>query len=844
MLKITNLDDILRSKADQASHGNAHEEANAVTVTIVTLSDRGVVKSAEHSLWTSLGFPNLANIHFSDIVHPDDIDFTQAALAACKVRDGGIKIRNRFRRSDGKYVPIDWTCVACPHEKSIKCSASLLEGTSKRLANNDLLSAVSQALSTFISEPNRKAPFETILNHLLTMSSSEYGFIGEVHYKNGNTPFLRTHAITNIGWDDASRELYDKCSALEGLEFHNLDSLFGRVMTSEKPVVSNSPSSDPRRGGIPNGHPALNAFLGLPIYSGPIMVGMIGVANRPGGYDSDLISDLDILISTCSTLIMAVRAERARCAADSKLEQGKTMLRAIVETVQDGIFTTDAAGNILLANPGFRNIFGINTPDVEGLNILDFITSADGCRLDLSRLSPPTGNSIYSDGSLRGLNNHGGELPVELALCTTEVSEKTLIVGTVRDVTDVKKAEMNLINAKHLAEFASKAKSQFLANMSHEIRTPMNGVIGMTELVMETQLTPVQRGYMETLKESSEFLLHIINDILDFSKIEAGRVDFEMARYDLSKILNTLSREFHLRARDKGLELRFDYSSAPEIVVGDQKRLRQVLLNILDNAVKFTERGSIAVLVQTLSKSEGRATVYFEVSDTGIGIAKDSQVAIFEPFQQADSSVTRRFGGTGLGLSICQSLLSAMGGTLELRSELHIGTTFSFTLTFEVPEKAIAKGYPPSGGEHRTEEAALRDLKNGIDKPGQDTLRILLAEDNDINQKLMLHMLERHGHFVALAEDGEKAVHLAAEAHFDVILMDVHMPRLGGLDATKQIRAQESGRDRRSTIIALTADAMPEDRKICIEAGMDAYLSKPVRSAELLSILSGINSAS
>lgn len=831
-------------------HNQVDEEADAAdagTDTIVILSDNGVIQAAEETPWNRLGFPTLANIQFSDFVHPDDVEFTQATLETLKERGGEMKIRNRCRKSDGSYVPIDWTCAVYPLGKSIQCSARLpltkFTGAAKRLANSALLSAVSQALSMFISEENRKAPFETLLKHLLSISSSEYGFIGEVHYANGEIPFLRTHAITNIGWDEETRAIYDKQSSLGGLEFHNLNTLFGRVMTTGKAVISNSPSSDPRRGGIPKGHPALDAFLGLPIYSGPTMVGMIGVANRPGGYDSAMIGDLEIFLSTCSTLIMAIRAERAKRDADTKLEQGKTMLRAIVETVQDGIFTTDASGSILLANPGFIKMFGINTPNVEGLSILDLIVSADESPLSLPEISP-TENRFYSNESLRGVKNRSGEFPVELTLCATQVSEKKLIVGTVRDITELKQAESNLISAKQLAEFANKAKSQFLANMSHEVRTPMNGIIGMTELILGTQLTSVQRDYVETLRESSEFLLNIINDILDFSKIEARRVDIEMVRFDFFKMLDGLMREFRLRAEYKGLEFQFDSPSAtPAVVIGDQKRLRQVLLNILDNAIKFTDRGRIAVAVETLSKSETSATVRFEVSDTGIGIASDSQAAIFEPFQQADSSVTRRFGGTGLGLSICQSLVSAMGGTLELRSELHVGTTLSFTLTFELPENATSEVNLLSDAA-RTEDAPLRNLKDGIGNQEQNALRILLAEDNEINQKLMHYMLEKNGHFVTLAEDGEKAVQLAAEGHFDVILMDVHMPRLGGLDATKQIRAHESGRDRRSTIIALTADAMPEDRDLCIEAGMDAYLPKPIRSAELQSVLSRINVAS
>ncbi len=408
----------------------------------------------------------------------------------------------------------------------------------------------------------------------------------------------------------------------------------------------------------------------------------------------------------------------------------------------------------------------------------------------------------------------------ETSGCPTDNDIEGMTAAIGRLVAEREAGRLALEQARDAAEAANRAKSDFLANMSHEIRTPMNGILGMTELALQTQLTGEQRDYLQIVSSSADALLTIINDILDFSKIEAGKLRIESIPFNLPGLLEEALPAIAIKAREKRLTLKWGLAAdVPQFITGDPVRVRQVLLNLLSNAVKFTDRGEVELQVRREPGTSGMPdTLCFSVRDTGIGITPEAQLHIFEAFSQADNSTTRKFGGTGLGLSISSHLVALMDGEIRLQSEPGHGSTFCFTLPCR-PADATPATTPspapspaaPAGG-----------------------LPVLLVEDNRINQRLATKLLEDRGYRVTHAENGQLALDALAHASFAVVLMDMQMPVMDGLEATRRIRAREAASGLpRTPIVAMTANAMQGDRERCLAAGMDDYLSKPINADEL-----------
>ncbi len=545
----------------------------------------------------------------------------------------------------------------------------------------------------------------------------------------------------------------------------------------------------------------------------------------------------------------ALQAEIAeREQAQHDLAERTDFLNSLIENSPVAIAVMDPDGRLRMCNPAFEALFRYRRGEVTGRPIQEIVGSnerSEEVRQIVERLRQK--KQVHLSTTRK--RSDGSEVAVELFTVPLVTEGKIAgVLGMYQDITERVRAEEALVRAKEAAEAANRAKSEFLANMSHEIRTPMNGIIGMTDLALDTGLTAEQREYLNMVQSSAHSLLGILNDVLDFSKIEAGKLDLEPAVFRLRQSLGETLKALSLRAQQKGLALRWRVGEDIEDdLVGDAGRLRQIVVNLVGNALKFTDEGEVCVEVEQENPSAQGTTLHFRVRDTGIGISPEKQKLIFEPFTQADSSTTRRYGGTGLGLGICARLVELMGGKIWVESEAARGSTFHFTARVEFASR--------SGGTERPQTDALEGERARAKRPMQERhenagaaaangkgLTVLLAEDNSVNRLLAERLLEKHGHRVLPAENGVEALSILERERerIDAVLMDVQMPEMDGLTAIRRIRARETEGEQRVPIIALTAHAMKGDREKCMEAGADDYLSKPLHARDLLAIFDRI----
>jgi len=503
--------------------------------------------------------------------------------------------------------------------------------------------------------------------------------------------------------------------------------------------------------------------------------------------------------------------------------ESEKKIAKIINSALDAVIIVDERGSVTDWNSQAEQIFGWSKEEVIHKEMGQFIIPhqyhAAHCVGMTNYFKTGEGPVLNKRIEITATGKNRDEFPVELTVIPIELATTTIFSAFVRDITEQKEAKKALIDAREKAEASAKAKDRFLANMSHEFRTPLNAIYGMGELLDKTDLSPKQNQYLNVLKVSAENLIVIVNDILDVAKIDADKITTEKVGFKLRTLLFNIFQTQKNKAESKDIDLQWDLDpNISPILVGDPVRLNQILLNLTNNAIKFTEQGYVKIGAELCDDDSDKQCIKFFVKDTGIGIEEDKKELIFESFTQEDESITRRFGGTGLGLSISKKLVEIFGGNLTVESKKKSGSIFHFSLN-------LAKGTE----EHlpHTEDIAevVRDIKG---------LQILLVEDHEFNQFWVTQILEEYGLFVEVANDGVEGVEKVKEKEYDLILMDMHMPRMDGLEATEIIR-----KELKSTvpIVALTANAIAKDRDRCMEAGMNDYLSKPFESIKLLQIM-------
>jgi PAS domain S-box-containing protein len=613
----------------------------------------------------------------------------------------------------------------------------------------------------------------------------------------------------------------------------------GKWIYRDSSYIATSQFDDLRKEGI-------KALADFPVkYNGQPIAAII-LASRT--YDEILPNArvaLEALAASIEGSIARIKAEEAR-------KESERRFRDLADLLPQTVYELDTQGDVLFANSFGLETFGYTQADlVKGLQVLDVIAPEDRERIkeDMRQsLEQPLEQSSKPKQygyEYRMLRKDGSTFPA--VVYPAPIVRDGRVVGwrgIVTDISERKQAEETLRQAKEAAEAAARAKAEFLANMSHEIRTPMNAVIGLTGLLLYSNLDAEQREYVEIIRSSGDALLATINDILDFSKIEAGRMGLEKQSFNLRTFIDVSMNLMATSAEERGLNLacRMD-ESVPDAIMSDPTRLRQILINLLSNAVKFTEKGDVVLFVDSIPWMDGTGKVelHFAVKDTGIGIPRDRIAGLFQSFSQVDMSTTRKYGGTGLGLAISKRLVEIMEGRIWVESEVGIGSTFHFTIPIDalpvcLPDTEEVPGEPRCEAQCEAQCKAQCEAQCDSKCDNHVGIRILLAEDNDVNKKVMSRMLRKLGYRADMASNGLEVLKALERQAYDLVLMDIQMPEMDGLEAANQIRKRWQAAEQ-PRIIALTAYAMEGDRDRCLEAGMDGYISKPVKMEDLKAAL-------
>ncbi|MBH0009618.1 PAS domain S-box protein [Salinibacterium sp. SWN1162] len=620
-------------------------------------------------------------------------------LAAIDVRDIYVDPSRRewlIEQAAGKPMPVEefelkrldgehrWVRISTHTARADDGSIEYFEGVMEDItmlheideelrSSNQLLDALSRMQRDHMSGAEPGVLFDRLLEQLLSATSSEYGFIAQL-LEDDNGQFLRTWAMSDISWNDETRALF-ALHGPRGMEFHNMDLLFGPVVTTGKPVISNSPSTDPRSSGRPDGHPPLNSFIGVPILKGGAVMGVVALANRKDGYTETIAQYLEPLCTTVGSIIQSTVVSRERTEAQNLQKSREELHHSIVEQAADAIVTFRDGGRIVLANKAAGELMGLSADEIIGQRLCHFIPS------DLIRSSFSAAQRALAVGSSVELfvkRHDGSRVPIEATLVRDRQGGTGVTTLIARDVVARKETELALRLARDAAESTARAKDELLASMSHELRTPLNAVIGLSSVLGKQiygPLTEKQLEYVKQIETSGRHLLSVISTILDLAKAEAQSATLEVADAQPDELVQEVVGLIGELALAKGIALSTDIPHDLPIIEIDRLRARQALLNLLSNAVKFTDEGGRV----GIRASSDATTVSITVWDTGIGIAPHHLNAIFEPFEQVDSSLNRRFEGTGLGLALSKRLVEIQGGKLSVASTLGEGSEFTAT---------------------------------------------------------------------------------------------------------------------------------------------------------------------
>lgn len=689
--------------------------------------------------------------------------------------------------------------------------------TLDRVAFNEvLLDAMAEISNIDRAYPAADA-FERLLGTLLRVTSSDLGFIGQV-VKDPQGHGSVKPRVANAGlWQQDFEE-----------QLRSLGPLLDEVVLTAKALVANDVGNPAACPPLRLGNPSLRQFMAIPLRVGNEPIGVIALANRAAGYSNELLHALAPLTGTIAQLLYSFDLQEKRAILEQELRVREERWHYALTGSGEGVFDWKIQEDTIYLSQQWKTILGYEDEALDNavstwsarLHPDDVATTREVLDDYLSGRTTTYENEYrlqHRDGSWRWILARGK------VVAWGADGSPSRFVGTQTDITARKAEQWQLVEARDAAVHSAKAKADFLAVMTHELRTPLNAVIGMASLLGDTKLDEVQRDYVSTLRKGGDTLLATVNDILELSKLDNGKVELEARPYDAREVAIDVLHLMKPRAKEKGILLRFTGPKEPVWVLGDAHRVRQVLLNLVGNAVKFTDSGFVSIDLAQLPMAS--PCVRLRVEDTGIGIPEAKRAQVFEAFSQVDTSISRRYGGTGLGLAICKQLVDLMSGEINLRSKQSGGTIFDVTIPAPIATPPEAPATSLRSVESRM-EAQIRERRP----------HVLVADDDAVNQKVARAFLERLGARVDCVNDGSEAIEAVRAVAYEVILMDCQMPVLDGFNATRQLR-ELTGPAGKIPVVALTANAFDEVRQKCLAAGMNEFLTKPIQRGALREVL-------
>lgn len=760
-------------------------------------------------------------------IHPFDVDDVLQTLS--DLYDTGqntIEYRMRHQNGTFHWIRDDQRLILNEQGKPTEIIGAWInvdqtkQAEAKIHLQHQLLEEIQSVQTSYISGMPREEVYQQLLASMVGLTESEYGFIGEV-VQTDERRRLRILGVSNFIRDELTREFFERNLPADSI-IYSMDSLFDAAIQSGEILISNSPATDPRGKGSPPDHPVVSSFMALPITISGRVAGLIGVANRPDGFDHALADYVRPLVSTCANILEACHSEEQRKQVLSLLENSEERFRAVFDTVADGIITIDENGIIDSINPAAERIFAYSAEELIGQNVSrlmpdDIARQHDDLLNDyLGRRAP---NVLSTARQVTGRRRDGSLFPMELTANETIINHRLMFTGIVRDITRRKQAEAELISAKEEAERASSAKTEFLSSMSHELRTPLNAILGFSQLLeINDHIGLQEKQHAIEIRHAGEHLLALINDVLDLARVETGNITANLEPVNIAQLVESTIILATPLAEKRQIDLATDLGQlGGRQVLADPIRLKQSLLNLISNGIKYNSPGG-AVDIRCTCLESGR--IRFSVRDTGAGIPADMQSQLFQSFNRLGAERSD-IEGTGIGLALTRRLINSMGGEIGFTSTPDHGSVFWLDLN-------EAEAGTEQAQTQQTTPAQMGAIFSG---------RALIAEDNPVNLQLLRRQLQMLGFEVDCTENGRQALIRWHLMRHDVVLTDINMPEMDGYQLGRAIRRSEQVLGGHVPIIAVTANALTGDAEKCISSGMNDHLAKPIILEQLTQIL-------